>query len=95
MKKFRRPYARRFSYEWVSKSLVQAVSGVLLLSNGQLSYELMSAPEFEAFIDCCRGTNSKSKATYLNYLPLVYGAIAKMTSASTAKGRVCSFTYYS
>ncbi len=85
MKKFLRPYARRVNNESVSKSLIQAVSGILLLSTRQLSYELMSVPDYEAFINCCGGTNSKSKATNLNYLHSNYNAIAKMTSASTAK----------
>ncbi len=51
-----------------SKDLVRRVAGILLAASWQLPLDLLGAPEFEAFVDCCDGTLDKSKTEYIKLL---------------------------
>lgn len=56
----------------IDKSILRPVSGPLLMSSRQLSFDLFNAPEFESFIDCCGGTADKIKSPYITLLPSNY-----------------------
>ncbi len=55
-----------------SEDLVRRVAGILLVGFRQLPLGLLSAPEFESFVDCCSGTLDKSKTEYVKLLSSVY-----------------------
>ncbi len=75
-----------------SKALVRRVAGILLVASRQLPLDLLSAPEFEEFVDCCGGTIDKSKTEYIKLLSNVYSIVARFSALETGTVNVGSFT---